>query len=272
MRANAPIPLRLVTLLAPLAIAAACKKDAPSADAGAQAAAPAETAPASAAPVANAASGQTIGDNFEGEITMRTSSAARKAPPDVTFLTKGNKLLIDAPGPKGEKTHVIFETGAKKMTVVIDAQKMFMEMDVPNFQTAAHGGAPSAQAQVTKTGTHDRVAGYDCEIWDIKEPSGKRAQACIAQGIPFVDFANMGPPGSQGNTSPWMQELHDKRLFPLRVVEMDPEGKERSRMEVTKIEKKKLDDALFAVPAGYKKFEIPPIGGGAIPGLPPVRR
>ena len=44
--------------------------------------------------------------------------------------------------------------------------------------------------------------------------------------------------GAQAPANPWMQDLHDKRLFPLRVIEMDAAGKEQSRMEVTKIEKK----------------------------------
>src|SRR5262249_16247777 len=153
--------------------------------------------------------------------------------------------------------------------------KAYMEMDIPSLQSAgaalgaSHPGttAPSAEATVTKTGKHEKVAGYDCEDWDIKDPSGKRAQACMAEGIPFIAFSTIGP--GQPTKSAWMQAVEEAKAFPLRVIEMDPAGKELSRIEVTKIEKKKLDDALFTIPAGYKKLEMPHFGGpGGLPGLP----
>jgi Domain of unknown function (DUF4412) len=40
-------------------------------------------------------------------------------------------------------------------------------------------------------------------------------------------------------------------------------GQPKTIMEVTGVERKSLDDSLFAVPADYKKTEIP-----GIPGMP----
>lgn len=215
--------------------------------------------------------GEVFGTSFEGEITMHATTS-RGTAEDITFDAKGNKIRFDAPSQRGEQSHVIFESGSKKILVVMDTQKSYMEMDLTAMQNMAVGmghapnqpSVPSAQATVTKTGKHEKIAGYDCEDWDIKEQNGKKAQACIAEGIPFLDFASLSPMQAPQNN--WMTELHDKRLFPLKVVEYDPAGKEMSRMEVTKIEKKKLDDSVFAIPAGYKKIEIPTFGR---PGLPP---
>ena len=40
-------------------------------------------------------------------------------------------------------------------------------------------------------------------------------------------------------------------------VEFDADGKETSRMEVTKVEKKSVDDGQFAVPKDYAKVALP---------------
>ena len=221
-----------------------------------------------------AASGDSLLGGFEGAITMHMTSAHRATADDITFLTKGDKLRFDAPaGHHGEQTHVILENGTKQMFVILDAQKTYMEMDLAKTiagatQVPGHAPtAPGAPPTITKTGKHEKIAGYDCEDWDIKDANGKQAQACIAEGVPFIDLASAGPGAFAGSPSTWLDQLHGKKLFPLRAIDFDAAGKESSRMEVTKIEKKKLDDSLFALPAGYKKIEIPHFAGG-MPGMP----
>ena len=77
----------------------------------------------------------------------------------------------------------------------------------------------------------------------------------------------MGPGGKP--SEPWIAELSDQRYFPLKAIELDASGKQTSSMEVTKIEKKSVDEALFAPPAGYHAMTIPSFGGGGMPGMPP---
>jgi hypothetical protein len=262
-------PISLALAASILIVVAGCKKKDDSAAADADAASSATTASS-----AVVSTGDTLGGGFEGALTMHVGDSHRPAA-DITFLVKGDKLRFDPPSHHGEMSHVIFESGAKKMLVIMDGQKTYMEMEAPTIHadtTTNH--VPSAEASVTKTGKHEKVAGYDCEDWDIKERSGKRSQACIAEGIPFLDFTNVGTGGAVASANPWMQELHEKKLFPLRAIEQDATGKEVSRMEVTKIEKKKLDDAQFAIPAGYKKLELPHFRGGEGPGgiIPPPRK
>jgi hypothetical protein len=88
----------------------------------------------------------------------------------------------------------------------------------------------------------------DCENWIARDPTGKRSEVCIAQGIAFFDMGSMkGGGGSLG------KELREKKLFPLRSVEYDTAGKELSRMQVTKVEKKSIDDSAFAIPKDFTK-------------------
>lgn len=55
--------------------------------------------------------------------------------------------------------------------------------------------------------------------------------------------------------------------FPPRAVTTDPSGKEKSRMEVTKIDKKSVDDAKFNVPPDYKTTNMEDLMKG-MPNMP----
>jgi hypothetical protein len=63
-----------------------------------------------------------------------------------------------------------------------------------------------------------------------------------------------------GQISLWSEQMREKRLFPLRSVDFDATGKETSRTEAIKIERKSLDDSTFEVPKGYRKITLP-LGG-----------
>lgn len=50
--------------------------------------------------------------------------------------------------------------------------------------------------------------------------------------------------------------LTKEKVFPLRVTVHDKAGKEQFRAEAQAVTRKKLDDALFAPPTGFKKTEL----------------
>jgi hypothetical protein len=254
-----------VLVAATLAVLApACSKgqDAGSAATAATASGSSAGSAAAAEAPAAAGSGPSFTSGFEGAITMRTTTAhGANAPNEMVFLTKGGKLRVDVAQPNGQIAHTILDPATQKLTVVMDSQRIAMQMPIPS----APPGAPSAPPTVTRTGKHESIAGYDCEDWNIVSANGNREAACVAQGLAFFDFSAMAGPASAHS---WTQELRDKNGFPLRAVETDPSGKEVSRMEVTKIEKRSLGDDAFTVPNG---FSIMPVPGmmGARPGAPP---
>jgi hypothetical protein len=230
---------------------AACKHDEAASATGAEGGTTSGTAP-----------GSLFGSGFEGDIAMHVTTP--RGAEDVTFVTKGGKLRVDAPAHNGEVAHIVFDPQANKTLVILDAQKMYMEMDKPAVgQAAAHAAQPAPQ--IVKTGKHETIAGTDCEDWNTTEANGKKVALCVAQGIGFFDFASMGPGGAA--PSAWADELRTQQYFPLRAVDTDAGGKETSRMEVTKIEKKSVDDSLFAAPAGYHTLSMPRMPQG-IPGMP----
>jgi len=190
-----------------------------------------------------------FGPGFEGEITMHTQSPGQPGS-DLVVKTKGDKLRFDMKTPTGQDAYSIFDPAMNKVTMVMDSQKTYMDMDFS--KPSAQPSTNPDTSTVTKTGKHETIAGTDCEDWTATDASGKRSEVCVAQGI-YFDIASLSGKGSGAVA----KDLKEKKLFPLKSVDYDAKGTELTRMEVTKIEKKKLDDSQFAVPADYKKMDLP---------------
>lgn len=224
-----------------------------------------------------------LGSDFEGEITMLVSS--KKSPQDTKPLVMGlkkPKYRVDMP-PHGASTpaqnvSVILDIPAKKAMTLMHASKTAMVIDLdqlknmkgqlPSMPGSTTPSAPSqpnaAPPTFTNTGKKDTVAGYTCDIWTMTSSDGKKGDACLAEGITWVDLGAIGGLTSLGVFA------SEANHFPLRFISYDASGVEESRVEATKIEKKKLDDAEFVVPADYKVMDMAAMMNGMMGGKPPV--
>jgi hypothetical protein len=181
---------------------------------------------------------------------------------DALFITKGGKLRVDVPEPDGRTAHTIFDPVGPKLTIILDSQHLALQMPPP----AAVPGDTTKPPTITRTGKHETVAGYDCEDWEIADEKGNHQSTCVAQGLPFFDFSATA--GATGGHS-WAEELRDKNAFPLRARDVDASGKEISRMEVTRIERRPVDDSAFIVPPGFNAMAVPGVvGNSGVPAAP----
>jgi len=116
---------------------------------------------------------------------------------------------------------------------------------------------------VTSTGETETIAGFTCRHWLIGDKD-----VCVAKGLGY--FGEGGSGGFLDRVqNPAMREKYKAQLdanpefakfaeggaFPLKITVIE-NGQPRVIMEVTRIERKSLDDSLFTVPADYKKTEI----------------
>jgi len=187
-----------------------------------------------------------FGDGFEGAITMHVHSSTGDS--DMVVQTKGDKMRFDMGGQNG--SYMLFDPKANTVTMVTTSTKTYSEIDFKS-PNAPKANTSADKSTIDKSGKHETIAGIDCENW-VAHDGAKRSEICIAQGIAFFDMGSLkGGGGGLG------QELRDKKLFPMRDVEYDASGKEVSRMEVTKVEKKSVDDAQLAVPKDYTKVALP---------------
>ena len=245
----------------------------------------------------SAASGEGVlsflGGAFEGEITMLVTPKAKASPATMVFgikspkarleianqavadnplLAQGGAVLID---PPAKKAFVLIP--ARKQAMVIDFEKMKAQRSVRLPGQPGGGAVLTEPPKVEKTGKKEVIAGYTCEDWKVTSKSS-RADMCVAEGIKWIDLSDLGMTSPEVALAAAASDLNH---FPLRVVAYDDRNVETSRMEATKIEKKKLDDTRFAVPPDYQVVDLnamlgalPGLGavgttGGGRPGLPP---
>jgi hypothetical protein len=233
-----------------------------------------------------------LDSSFEGDIAM-TVKKPSETPKSFTIELKSPKLRVEAPAEiaNGQAVSVILDPPAKRATLLNHAKKQAMVIDLDKAKTAhlpGFGGAPTPGAPATpsapaekpnieKTGKKDSVAGYACDIWKITPKDGTHAEACLAEGIKWIDLGDLGIHSPEMAAAAALTDLNH---FPLRLVSFDTKNIETSRMEATKIDKKKLDDATFTVPPGYQVVDIgallqglgaPGAGASGRPPFPPPR-
>jgi hypothetical protein len=288
------LPVAAVAALA-LATSTSCSKPkADSGDGGSASGSASSEAPSGAGPLAGASLSM-LTSGFEGEIDAFTQKAGGAQTPLTVFL-KGDKVRFELPEDLaknagqflGEKAYGILDSAAKKLYVVSDAKKQAILIDLNSgkplgsFGPHAHGpgGSPATPpSKITKTGKYDTVAGYKCENWDIASDhdgtspaSPERGQhlkegtICVAQqGVSWLSLPLSAIPSERA----WAAELVDGHHFPLRFIGYQKDGTtEETRVEVTKIDKKSLQDSEFQVPPGYNVMDLEKMFAG-IPGMPP---
>jgi hypothetical protein len=186
--------------------------------------------------------------DFEGTITVRMATGRNgEAAPDLEYLARGGKVRINARSPMGSMA-MIAVPAEKKLYTLLDAQSAYMEQ--PLSLDGARGSTANTPAPtITRTGRKETIAGYECEHILIGGQQGN-TDVCMARGLgPF--FAATAGIGAA--MPAWQRALIADGGFPLKVSRADG----TTQLEVTKIERKKLNDALFTVPEHYTKMEMP---------------
>jgi len=195
------------------------------------------------------------GGSFEGEISM-TMTPEGKPPHFIVYEMKGSKVRFDFGDTFGEVTYVIADYAAKT-TALIDEKKMVVTLMSTEEAAAIDTALAKKKVSAAATGAKDVIAGYSCDVYQVTEENGEKDEACVAKGLRF--------PQMGANSNPWLTAMGGNDFFPMRGVRTDVAGR-KTRMEVTKVDKKHLDDARFEIPAGYKTISMADLAGQLGPG------
>lgn len=206
-----------------------------------------------------------LAQGFEGAVTIRMQGEQSM---DMQQLIKGDKVRTEM-SAGGRDGVMLMDGGAQTMTMIMPSEKMYMVMDMK-----AGAGRPGEQSReapkITKVGTSETIAGRACDNYLIGEKQDM--EVCAAKGLGFYMSGGGGPGagrGPMGRVPDFRQEAVMREFkdgfFPLRISRVGG-GKRDVMMEVTRIEPKPLDAALFQVPAGYHKMDMP--AGMPMPGRP----
>jgi hypothetical protein len=227
-------------------------------------------------PKASASSG------FEGELELVARSADTKKPmPPIKLMVKGAKLRVDLPEelPRppmlGQRVHVVLNAPERKLFAVLEDKRQVVLVNLDNMQKDLEGLQPPGNAgarakakqtppKVTRTGHTDTVAGRTCEDWDLVTPEGQKTRVCVAEEeVAWFSLPDLALPPEQA----WAGQFLDGKHFPLRFISFDKKGGESGRVEVSKLEKKPIDDALLAVPGDYQTTDVASLIGGFMAGM-----
>ncbi len=231
---------------------------------------------------------------FEGQITM-TLKSARGSIPTELYMRNG-VTRMDVAGPGGGSMTMVNDPSKKEMLMIMAERQMYIRRstDMAAMPQNPNMPAPGPKPTVTKTGKMETIAGISCEHYTITHEGGESEDACIAGGMGTFAPAGgggmmggmggrgMGGGGGQGGgpggpgggpgagerRAPPRQELGwardlDKGMFPLKVVKNG-----ETVLEVTKVEKKKVDPTLFDAPEGFQDMSA--MMGGGRGGRPPA--
>jgi hypothetical protein len=212
--------------------------------------------------------------SFEGKVSFKITAERGKVQ-EMAYQIKNDKMRVEIGGQK-EMGGMIMDLGKRQTIMVMDEQRMYMVMAMPDVAAQA-AEAKEDETKLEKTGQKEKILGYEAEKY-ISTNKGKKTEMWLAEGLgTFMSMPSNNPMGGgrKGGSSAgreWERALAGKDLFPLRVVGLDGGGKENFRMEVTGIEKKSLPDSLFAPPDGYQKFDMGGMMQGMMPGGFPGKR
>lgn len=195
--------------------------------------------------------------SFEGVITINSNVGGMK-PAVQVISVKGKRWRLDGDmgGGPGERGTILAD-GEGHVTTLIAARKMWVRP--PMLQE--RGDDAMADYSFTPTGKKDHVLEYDCEYYQVHNASSpkQRSEWCITSALGHLGYSPMG--GSSNGES--IRKSFPKGFFALKAV--DEKGK--VDYEVVKVERKRLDDAVFVPPPDYTEMKVP-----GMPGMPGRKR
>jgi hypothetical protein len=172
-------------------------------------------------------------------ILLSSSSLAQFTADMVTTeddVFRTSKLFVENPfyrmdmEENGQKMFIVVNNETKTTKVFMPSEKMYMEMKSDDMKSLSNDVFQSLEAQKQKYETKplgkEIVNGYECEKFQV-----------------MID----GSPVSTYWQSPDIE-------YPIKVISGE---KQNMVMELKNIEKGDVDDALFKVPAGFTKMEMP---------------
>lgn len=151
-------------------------------------------------------------------------------------VSKTGKFYLEKPFYRmdmeegGQKMFVVVNNETKTTRVFMPSEKMYMEMKSNDMKSLSNDVFQSLEVQKEKYETKlvgkETVNGYDCEKYQV-----------IIDGSPVSTY--------------WQSSEIE---YPIKVVS----GQNQNMvMELKNIEKGDVDDAMFKIPAGFTKMEMP---------------
>ena len=170
------------------------------------------------------------------------------------YYIKGDKIRLDEIGSKSKKVEGSFLIDLKtnQMTSLSHDRKLYIE------QGSGSPAAMKGKAEIQKTENTKTIQGTKCTEYIIKNAEDKiQITYWMGEGNYNFFFKLLKVLNRKDKSALYVQQLTNvDGMFPFLSTQVNLEtGKEEVKMEVTKLQKKIINDNLFVIPAGYQKFQ-----------------
>lgn len=202
-----------------------------------------------------------------GRISANKTGYRMEWQTDISKIVKGRAVRSEN-GPQQIRMTMIGKASAPdKLYLVDDANRTYSVWDLKKARNESSPETTTTYT-VTRLGP-DKVAGLTCQKAELVSSKGTVIDVCVAGelGVSLDWLAAVGR--RQKESTSWITALRNNSLsgFPVRYSMREKDAAQPFvTMEMTKIDRGPVNDALFEVPAGYKETEF------AIGGLSPEQQ
>ncbi len=184
--------------------------------------------------------------SFQGVVEYTVTTEQGTMP--MTYMMKGDNVRVEMEQQPGRKAAILIDSKENKSIMLMDQMKMYMDLPAP-----PPGDSTAPKPEITKTGKTQKILGYDCQQFIVKD-GDMQSEVWVTKDLGPFQMLRMAGRQGKGNAEAWQKMIGSEGGFPLLATTKEGDT-QISKMVATKVEKKSLDDALFKVPDGYKQFD-----------------
>lgn len=205
---------------------------------------------------------------FEGTINMRIPALAGAGDGDMTMkiAIKGDmqattmQMPASAGPMAGMEMRTILDAKANTATVLMPLPPGMAAMagmgnakgikSVTNLSDITVDlGAGAGKSDTKRLGTKQKIAGFECDDYEITQPNAPPTRACVSHALGRFVFpqTGMGMGARSGSPPGWANAFGKDPGFPLKVWDRDG----NVVMEITGVAKGTVAPNVFEIPDGY---------------------
>jgi hypothetical protein len=186
--------------------------------------------------------------SFEGIITFTKKTGAAES--TYKYYVKGDNVRVEELMADGTIQGIMLVNTKDKTVKALSPERM-VYMDVPS-----KGTFTATSVTVDKKDKAKTILDYSCKEWIASSKSEDRkitywmAFDNYDFFIPFLKTINR----KDKQSVYFLAMTETSGAFPMLSIETKTDGTELSRLTVSSVDKKTLDDSNFTIPSNYKKM------------------
>jgi len=201
--------------------------------------------------------------SFEGVLTVEVQNF--ESIQFYTYSVKYERIRVEPAESEDNDAIVVIDYMGRKTDIILSGREQYVELPFPaELSETQH---KKEEMMVQKTGESEEIQGFACDKLTTKS-DGNDIEVWATKDLGVAGTFLTAFSAGALHPTPWKLEILSMGYFPLRVIERDSTGEEQSRVEVTSVQKKTMNELLFRVPDGYEKVNLDVVQ----PKQPPMKR